>query len=293
MVPLRQAMESLRGMFPQVDPEVVRTVLESHNGHMEQAVESLLVITGDHRGEGSGVRAPPIGMEPFEQAGASGTQTHEQIHRDELLAARLHHQLNTESEDDWSPWCAAPVSGQPVAESRNEAEAYPTQDLQQTLSSGWQWMQDSTTWLGSYISESLGEMIEEPGTNPTADLQIDVTSPTARGRSHERERFHTHSSSLSREDATAGAKRIPAAKRPLPIGNISSDTIRDRRTHATEEITPHEDGQKSPQSSRNNLRQPEINPEDDTLEAMTTDVLEFLGVVDEEPPPKRDSKKDK
>lgn len=168
MVPLRQAMDTLRGMFPQLDPEVVRTVLESHNGHMEQAVESLLAISGQNSGresgEGSGLRRATEA--PSEQPGISGTQTHEQIHRDQLLAARLQHQLNIEGEyDDWSVWCGAPPVSRPPriqtdVESRNETEAYPTQDLQQTLNSGWRWMQDSTSWLTSYIGESLGEMIE-------------------------------------------------------------------------------------------------------------------------------------
>mmetsp|Transcript_32535 Transcript_32535/g.71115 ORF Transcript_32535/g.71115 Transcript_32535/m.71115 type:complete len:297 (+) Transcript_32535:346-1236(+) len=296
MVPLREAMDTLRGMFPQLDPEVVRTVLESHNGHMEQAVESLLAINGDSRGEGSGVQGPTTGTErSFGLAGTSGTQTQEQIHRDELIAARLQHQLNTESEDEWSFWCGAPGNRPPPvrvdAEARNETEAYPTQDLGQTLNSGWLWMQDSTSWLTSYITESLGEMIEEPGTNPTADLQ-DVASPTSRARSDDRNRERFHPSRLS--SRTTEGTPIPEAKRSLPVANISGETIRDRRMHAPEEITAHEDEPSPSSSSRNNSksRQPEV--EEDTLDTMATDVLEFLGVVEPEPSqPTRDSKKDK
>ena len=46
-ISMGEATRTLQQMMPDMDAEVIASVLESHGGHMERAVESLLAIGGD------------------------------------------------------------------------------------------------------------------------------------------------------------------------------------------------------------------------------------------------------
>ena len=64
--------------------------------------------------------------------------------------------------------------------------------------------------------------------------------------------------------------------------------------HAPEEVRVDEHpGSTEASSSRNNSKAQPPEEDEDSLDTMTTDVLEFLGVMEPEVQPPKDSKKDK
>mmetsp|Transcript_26792 Transcript_26792/g.44925 ORF Transcript_26792/g.44925 Transcript_26792/m.44925 type:complete len:302 (-) Transcript_26792:480-1385(-) len=299
-VSYESACQTLERMFPQIEPLAIRTVLEAHHGHVEQTVESLLSISGAESGssqpkaESSTARERHTGTEQTdEEAGTSGTQTHEQLERDEMLAMRLQRQLNTgdrsRSHND-DPWGFFGIESRHPRGARHNVEPYeqhsvPVVDLQDSLNSGWKWMQDSTTWLSNYVQESLSEMMEEHGTNPNADI-LDSPSPHAN--------LDTPAQ-IEHLELTRAARptRPPAgASRRLQLDQ-SSDSIRDRRAHRPDEISPQEDAQQSGSRGRPNASSshpPEIKTTPSSFDGLieTDGLLGFLGMA-----PTGNSKKEK
>jgi len=87
--PQQEAMESLRQMFPAVERDVIRAVLEAHQWNEALAVDALLAITGENVDKP--VSSENVTDPPPEVANSDGKTV--QLHEDELLAKALQQEL--------------------------------------------------------------------------------------------------------------------------------------------------------------------------------------------------------
>eukprot|EP00741_Cyanophora_paradoxa_P016103 tig00000042_g15544.t1 len=117
-VSYEDALATLTAMFPTIDKEVIGAVLDSHQGHMENTIESLLAVSGENTDPNFQHRAPAAAAEresPPSRPGprregrpaggsslppdflgvsrSSGPHHNSQIDEDEMLARQLQEQI--------------------------------------------------------------------------------------------------------------------------------------------------------------------------------------------------------
>ena len=86
-------IESIQPMFPDVDRETVRAVLESTGFHAESAVEALLgMVAIDGAGASGPQEQPPSGVADLLSLAAEPPSSEQQIADDEALARQLQQQ---------------------------------------------------------------------------------------------------------------------------------------------------------------------------------------------------------
>jgi hypothetical protein len=92
-------IESIQPMFPDVDRETVRAVLESTGFHAESAVEALLgMVAIDGAGASGPQEQPPSGVADLLSLAAEPPSSEQQIADDEALARQLQQQLAWEDQ---------------------------------------------------------------------------------------------------------------------------------------------------------------------------------------------------
>ena len=58
-ISFESAVETLKAMFPEWDPETLSTLLESNNYHVERTIETVLALSGDAAMQEEPTPAPP------------------------------------------------------------------------------------------------------------------------------------------------------------------------------------------------------------------------------------------
>eukprot|EP00238_Polyblepharides_amylifera_P004416 CAMPEP_0196575796 /NCGR_PEP_ID=MMETSP1081-20130531/5199_1 /TAXON_ID=36882 /ORGANISM="Pyramimonas amylifera, Strain CCMP720" /LENGTH=301 /DNA_ID=CAMNT_0041894203 /DNA_START=33 /DNA_END=938 /DNA_ORIENTATION=+ len=254
-----EACSTLQRMFPQVHSEVISSILEVNQGHMERTVDCLLTIGVENFNLDS---SSPVTSDTRVPSTTGVRQSRSQEVEDSRLALQLHRQMVAEElaeeQQRWGFWggggelapvnrlTPSPLTPSPAINSSypppyassshnndynpNEWAANhlhdPVQGWSTSLNEGWQWMQSSSTWLAeqakhnlSLVTSSLNEMVDE----------FSGEEANARNRTFE----HPKTEFLRTSDEVSLDSSEPNNTERL-ANNISlTESIRDRKAHRT------------------------------------------------------------